>query len=118
MKFKLFCGIIGVAIVIGGIVCFVQKSKKNDESENGHYKGENNNHEKKSDIAAYNTDSSNETSYLNLTKAEAVKKMTERHEEAQKTMKESVDNIFGDTIPTETKNKATKKKMFDDLDNI
>ena len=94
------------------------KSKKNDKGENGRHKGENNNNEKNSEIVAYNTESLYETSSLNLTKVEIVKKMTERHDDAKKTMKESVDNIFGDSISTETKNKAAKKKMFDDLDNI
>lgn len=118
MKFKLLCGIVGAIIVIGGIVYFVQKSKKNDKGENGRHKGENNNNEKNRDIVAYNTESPNETSFLNLTKAEAAKKMTERHEDAKKTIKESVDNIFGDSIPTETKNRVAKKKIFDDIDNI
>lgn len=51
-------------------------------------------------------------------KSDAAEKMNERHREAEKIIKESVRNIFGDAEAGETKNEDIKKKLFEDIDSM
>lgn len=51
-------------------------------------------------------------------KSDAVEKIKDRHEEAQKIIRDSVDNIFQNNEQRETKNEQAKNKMLDDLNNL
>ena len=114
MNYKVVLGILGAAIVVGGIIYFATRDeyiKSSEESERD---------EKKStDVVTYTSVTEDEDqSNLNNVKADAAETMRERHEEAQKEMRKSVDNIFNGAGSEETKNEEAKKKMFEDLDNI
>lgn len=114
MNMKVVLGIIGVAIVIGGMVCFVNKSVNADKD---------NNADKTSKPVKNNeiirAQSVNEaTTELDMDKQDAAQKMAERHKEAKKEMQELVNTIFNDSKPEKTKNDETKKKILDDLDNL
>lgn len=114
MNYKVVLGILGTAIVVGGIIYFVTRDesiKSSEESERD---------EKKStDVVTYTSVTEDEDqSNLNNVKADVAETMRERHEQAQKEMRKSVDNIFNGDGSNETKNEEAKKKMFEDLDNI
>ena len=114
MNYKVVLGILGAAIVVGGIIYFATRDesiKSSEESERD---------EKKStDVVTYTSVTENEDqSNLNNVKADAAETMRERHEEAQKEMRKTVDNIFNGAGSEEIKNEEDKKKMFEDLDNI
>lgn len=114
MNYKVVLGIIGAVIVVGGIIYFVTRDESNKSSE------ESERDEKKStDAATYRSSTEHEDqSALNKVKASAAETMRERHEEAQREMRKSVDNIFNGAGSEETENEEIKKKMFEDLDNI
>lgn len=114
MNYKMVLGVLGAAIVVGGIVYFVTRDepiKLSEESERD---------EKKStDVVTYTSVTEDgDQSNLNNVKADVAETMRERHEEAQKEMRKSVDNIFNGVGSNETKNEEAKKKMFEDLENI
>lgn len=113
MNYKVVLRILGVAIVVGGTIYFVTRAKSvksSEESERG---------EKKSTDVTYICVAEDEDQYsLNNVKADVAETMGERHKEAQKEMKKSVDNIFNGTGSEETKNEEAKKKMFEDLESI
>lgn len=113
MNYKVVLGILGAAIVVGGIIYFVTRDepiKSSEESERD---------EKKStDVVTYTCVTENEDrSNLNNVKVNVTETVRERHEEAQKEMRKSVDNIFNGAGSEETKNEDSKKKIFEDLDN-
>ena len=114
MNYKVVLGILGAVIVVGGIIYFVTRDesiKSSEESER--------NEEKSTDIVTNTSIAEDEDqSKLNNVKIDATEAMRERHEEAQKEMRKSVDNIFNGAGSEETKNEEAKKKMFEDLDNI
>lgn len=114
MSYKVVLGILGAAIVVGGIIYFVTRDESIKSSE------ESGRDEKEStDVVTYTSVTENEDqSNLNNVKADAAATMRERHEEAQREMRKSVDNIFNGAESEETKNEEAKKKMFEDLDNI
>lgn len=114
MNYKMVLGILGAAIVVGGIIYFVTRDESNKSSE------ESERDEKKSTDAVTHTSATEheDQSALNKVKADAAETMRERHEEAQREMRKSVDNIFNGAGSEETKNEEIKKKMFDDLGNI
>lgn len=114
MNYKVVLGILGAAIVVGGIIYFITRNesiKLSEESERD---------EKKStDVVTYTSVTEDENpSNLNNVKVDAAETMRERHEEAKKEMRKSVDNIFNGAGSDETKNEEAKKKMFEELDNI
>lgn len=114
MNYKAVLGVLGVAIVVGGIIYFVTRNefvKSSEELERD---------EKKStDIGTHASATEDEDqSNLDNVKANAAEAMRERHEEAQKEMRKSVDSIFNGAGSEETKNEEAKKKIFEDLDNI
>jgi len=117
MNYKIVLGIVGVFIVIGGIIYFASRDNSEKTSEP---KSNRKNDEKKSTdiVERENTSEDKEATNLNDVKSNAAEKMSERHEEAKKIMKESVDSIFGEAEVGETKNKEAKNKMFENLDNI
>lgn len=115
MNYKVVLGIVGVVIIVGAVICFATRDK-NDELQP--LRSSDDTEEKKTDIAEVVNTEVEDTTNLSDVKDDAAEKMSERHEEAKKVMKESVDNIFNGAESTITKNEETKKKMFDDLDNI
>lgn len=114
MNYKVVLGVLGVAIVVGGIIYFVTRDESVKSSE------ELERDEKKStDIVTYASVTEDEDqSNLDNVKANAAETMREQHEEAQKEMRKSVDSIFNGAGSEETKNEEAKKKIFEDLDNI
>lgn len=117
MNLKVVLGIVGVAIVIGGVICFVSKEKVNRGSK-GTSTYEDNTKESTDIAKTTEVQMTDEVETLKGAKEETAEKMKNRHEEAEKIVRESVDNIFGDLEGGETKNEAVKKKMFADLDNM
>ena len=114
MNYKVVLGILGATSVVGGTIYFVTRDghiKSSEKSERD---------EKKStDAVAYRSVTEDEDqSNLNNVKADAAEMVRKRHEEAQKEMRKSVDNILNGAGSEETKNEEAKKKMFEDLDNI
>ena len=114
MNYKVVLGILGAAIVVGGIIFFITRDesiKSSEESERDGKKG--------TDVVTYTsvTEDDNQSN-LNNVKADVAETMRERHEEAQKEMRKSVDNIFNGAGSNKTKNEEAKKKMFVGLDNI
>lgn len=114
MNYKVVLGGLGAAIVVGGIIYFVTRDeymKSSEESER--------NEKKSTDIVTNTSVTEDENQYnLNNVKADAAETMRERHEEAQKEMRKSINNIFNCAGSEETKNEEAKKKMFEDLDKI
>lgn len=116
MNYKIVLGIIGAAIVIGGVVYFVNKTTNynQDKSENNEKASPDLN---KNEIVK-SQNASEEEPDLGTVKSEAAEKISERHEEAKKVMNEAVNTIFDDTLPETTKNEDAKKKIAEDLDNL
>lgn len=114
MNYKVVLGILGAAIVVGGIIYFVTRDesvKSSEESERDEKKSTN--------VVTYTSVTADEDqSNLDNVKANAAETMRKRHEQAQKEMRKSVDNIFNGVGSEETKNEEAKKKIFEDLDNI
>lgn len=115
MKLKVVLVIIGAAIVTAGIICLLNWDKTTDEL--GLESDRTGDQKDVKGIIKYKSDF-NEFSNLNDVKMEAAEKISERHEEAKKMVKDSVDRIFGDSEITATKNEDAKKKIFNELDNI
>ena len=116
MKYKVALGVIGTVIVIGGVVYFVNKSRKNR-----HDKVESD----AKDVQKTDSDEivklqnvSRTESEFNTAKSEVAEKISERHEEAKKVMREAVNTIYDDTLPDTTKNEDKKNKILEDLDNL
>ena len=116
MNYKIVLGIIGAAIVIGGVVYFVNKAMNSNQ---GKYESNENASQdsKKNEIAKSQNDSEAEPD-LDVVKSEAAERISERHEEAKKVMREAVNTIFDDTLSETTKNEEAKKKISEDLDNL
>lgn len=114
MNYKVVLGILGAAIVVGGIIYFVTRDESIKSSEESEHD------EKKSIDAVIHTSvtEDEDQSDLNNVKTDAAETMRERHEEAEREMRKSVDNIFNGAGSEETKNEEVKKKMFEDLNNI
>ena len=114
MNYKVVLGILGAAIVIGGIIYFVTRDKSIKSSE----KSERDEKKSTNTVTHTSVTEDEDQSDLNNVKADAAETMRERHEEAQREMRKSVDNIFNGAGSEETKNEVVKKKIFEDLDNI
>lgn len=115
MILKAVLGITGALIVITVVIYFMNRGKTTDEVEqeldrSGDQKG--------TEVIAKYKQVSKEFSELNTTQMEVAEKMHERHEDAKKVIKESVDRIFDDSEITMTKNEEEKNKIFKELDNI
>lgn len=116
MNDKVVLGIIGVAIVVGGVIYFISRTKTGkDTNVNSDYDDVKETVNIVNHTEIFESDNS---VTLNHVKADAAEKMSKRHGEAEKIVKESVGNIFGDTEVEKTKNEAAMKKVFEDLDNI
>ncbi len=116
MNYKIVLGIIGAAIVIGGVVYFVNKAMNSNQYKN-HGNDKSSQDSKKNDIVK--SQNVRETEFdLDNIKSEAAKTISERHEEAKKVMSEAVNVIFDDTLPETTKNEEAKKIISEDLDNL
>lgn len=114
MNYKVVLGVLGAAIVVGGIIYFVTRDESIKSSEESEH-----DEKKSTDVVTYTSITEDEDqSNLNNVKADVAETMRERHEEAQKEMRKSVDNIFNGTGSEKTKNEEAKKKMFEDIDNI
>lgn len=114
MNYKVVLGALGVAIAVGGITYFVTRDESVKSSEESEC-----NEKKNTDIDIHASVTRDEDqSNLDNVKANAAETMRERHEEAQKEMRKSVNNIFNGAGSKETKNEEAKKKIFEDLDNI
>lgn len=114
MNYKVVLGILGTAIVVGGIIYFVTRDESIKSSEESERDEKNS-----TDVVTYTSVTEDEDqSNLNNVKADVAETMRERHEQVQKEMRKSVDNIFNGDGSNETKNEEAKKKMFEDLDNI
>jgi hypothetical protein len=111
MKYNVVFGILGVAVILGGIIYFTQNKKANKTTEDSNHDVE----KKSTDIVDQNNEAENN---LCCVKADVVQTIKERHEEAHTVIQESVDNIFNVGEVSETKNEQAKKKMFDELDKI
>lgn len=114
MNYRKALRILGAAIIVGGIIYFVTRDESVKSSEESECD------EKKSTHGVIYTSVTDDEDQSNLNngKADAAETMRKRHEEAQKEMRKSADNIFNGAGSEETKNEKAKKKMFEDLDNI
>ncbi len=115
MHYKVVWGIIVVAII--GIFYFKNKDKENKDT-NVNLGCNEDSKETTNIISHTKAPESDDTLEFNDVKANVAKKMGKQHEEAEKIIKESVENVFGDVEVGEIKNETTKKKMFGDLNNI
>lgn len=118
MKFKVILGVICVVAIAGGVCYIITKSKRNITRE------KDTSSTKSSDVLAGNendfvsTEMAEDRSFNDI-KANTVEIIQDRHEEAGKIMKESVERIFESSdVNRETKNDEAKKKMLDELSNM
>jgi hypothetical protein len=115
MKYNVVFGILGVAVILGGIIYFTKNKNANKTTEDSNHDVE----KKSTDIVEQKTTTNNEDeNNLGCVKADVVQTIKKQHEEAHTVIKESVDNIFNVGEASETKNEEVKKKMFEELDNI
>lgn len=117
VKNRFFWRSIGVVALVGGIICLLNKLKQ-DKKADDKSPVDLNDADQTDDIIYDNSKTSDEVKNLELTKMETSEKITVRHDEMKKVMKESVDNIFGDFESNETQNTDLKEEMFDNLDNL
>lgn len=119
MNYKIVLGIIGAAIVIGGVVYFVNKAMNSDQDKNqsNDEDSQDSQNSKKNEMVKSQNVRETDPDLDNV-KSEAVETISERHEEAKKVMSEAVNVIFDDTLPETTKNEEAKKKISEDLDNL
>lgn len=116
MNYKIVLGIIGAAIVIGGVVYFVNKAMNSDHDKNQSNDKASQDSKKNEIVKSQNVRETEPD--LDNVKSEAAETISERHEEAKKVMSEAVNVIFDDTLPETTKNEEAKKKISEDLDNL
>lgn len=104
-------GLISITVIIGGIVYILKKLQNQNEVQ-----------EIKRDTGLVDdVKKDTEKQYeieLEEKKMEEYDKISERHAEAKKIMKESLDNIRKTSSEIETKNEKFKKELFDDIDNL
>lgn len=106
-------------VVIAIFVCFILKDRnKTNKDANMNSDCNEDAKETANIISHIEASESDDMLELNDVKDDVAKKMSKRHQEAEKIVKESVENIFGEVEVGGTKNETTKKKMFEDLDNI
>lgn len=117
MKLKIVWVIAGAAIVIGGIIHFFHKNRGGDEYQKDSDYGVPKSASK--DVVKDNGDENTDGAFnFSAIKAGASEKMSKRHEEAEKVIRDSVSSIFGDAEAVPTKNERAKKNLFDDLNNM
>ena len=107
MSMKYVLGIIGTAVVVGGLLCLMKKyndNKRINDSSNM----------KSNEIKSIKDDEEK----MIVDKASSSERISDRHKEANNIMRKSVDSIFEDSNPEVTKNDEIKKKISDDLDNL
>lgn len=119
MKLKILLGIAGIVAIVAGIRCYMINCLKKDTKEEKKLRHTNDfeNNNLSVDLLSEERSSKNELS-LNETKTELSGRMSERHEEATKIMRESVEYIMSDETPMQTKNEKEKKQLFDELEKM
>ena len=111
-KLKAVCWIIGIAVIVGGILYFLLKLRSDHDEDSVP--------EDKEDVSMEDTRSSGQKNEdpgkLNKVKAEVENDIKKRHEETKKELKGSVNSIFSDDAPDQTKNSEKIQKMHEDLE--
>ena len=116
MNMKTVLGIIGAALVIGGVIYLVKKFVVDNKVDAGN--DEKASTTEKAHEIVRSQGASEAESNLNAEKADAAERISERHEEAKQVMKDAVNTIYDDFQPESTKNDEAFKKMSEELDNL
>ena len=116
MKLEILAGAIGGLAIIAVVVLIVKHSETS-KIETDNSATESDKYNDVNDKGAAGLPSEKQVVF-DETKKEAAETITERHEDAKNIITEAVRNITSEELPDETQNDETKRKMFDEIDNL
>lgn len=113
MNYKVLWKLLGAAIVIGGVYYYFT-TKKNEVI----YKTTFDSASEDSALQQMKKTLHNEDNNLQGIMSTTAESISVRHQETEKIIRESAENVFGNDGSKDTKNEEAKKMMFEDLDNL